>query len=168
MSTGPTPSVAASAAAAEAAAALLAHAREAVRALVSAEGALDRRLLEREQHAVHGLAWLATYVEALRQMQGWAERLEAGGGFGELERDLLAVAFGELLARILGGIPMSQGETLRLGALGLDPAAIQRFGTGTVGELIRMATRRPGGRVLPPRSRTAGSATGASATTRWS
>ena len=137
MSTGPTPSVAASAAAAEAAAALLAHAREAVRALVSAEGALDRRLLEREQHAVHGLAWLATYVEALRQMQGWAERLEAGGGFGELERDLLAVAFGESLARILGGIPMSQGETLRLGALGLDPAAIQRFGTGAVGELIR-------------------------------
>ncbi len=56
---------------------------------------------------------------------------------GELERDLLAVAFGEYLARILGGIPMSQGETVRLGAFGLDPAATLRFGQGAVAGLIR-------------------------------
>ena len=110
-----------SAAAVDAAAELLARARDAVRVRVSRDGVLDREALEREQHAVHGLAWLATYVEALRQLQGWAERLEAAGALGELERDLLAVAFGEYLARILGGIPMSQGETVRLGALGLDP-----------------------------------------------
>jgi len=127
----------ASAAAVDAAAELLARATDPVRGLVSVDGALDRELLDREQHAVHGLAWLATYVEALRQMQGWAERLEASGRFGELERDLLAVAVGEYLARILGGIPMSQGETVRLPALGLDPGPIERFGQGAVGQLIR-------------------------------
>ena len=36
------------------------------------------------QAAAHGLAWLATYVEALRQMLGWAKRLEAEG---RLDRD---------------------------------------------------------------------------------
>ena len=40
----------------------------------------DPALLEREQHAVHGLAWLATYVEALRQMQAWALRLAVSAG----------------------------------------------------------------------------------------
>ncbi len=137
MSIRPTPSLAASAAALEAAEGLLARATDAVRALVSSEGALDRRLLEREQHAVHGLAWLATYLEALRQLQGWAERLEAAGAFGDLERALLATAFGEYLARIRGGIPMSQGETVRLGALGLDATAIERFEQGAAAGLIR-------------------------------
>jgi (2S)-methylsuccinyl-CoA dehydrogenase len=121
----------------DAAAALQARAIDALRRLVSPGGAVERELLEREQHAVHGLAWLATYVEALRQMRDWAERLEAAGRLGELERDLLAIALGEYLARIMGGIPMSQGETLRLGALGLDPQSIERFGQGAVGELIR-------------------------------
>jgi (2S)-methylsuccinyl-CoA dehydrogenase len=119
-------------AAVDAAAELLARATDAVRTLVGRGGALDR-----EQHAVHGLAWLATYVEALRQMQGWVRRLQATGRFGELEEDLLTVAVGEYLARILGGIPMSQGETVRLAALGLDPAVIDGFGQGAVAELIR-------------------------------
>jgi (2S)-methylsuccinyl-CoA dehydrogenase len=126
-----------SAAAVEAAAELLVGAIGAVRQRVSAAGSIEPERLTREQHAVHGLAWLATYVEALRQMQGWGVRLAAAGGFGELERELLAVAFGEYLARILGGIPMSQGETVRLGALGVDPQAIERFGCGAVGQLIR-------------------------------
>ena len=116
---------------------LLDHATDAVRALVSRAGAPDPEVLAREQHAVHGLAWLATCVEALRQLQGWAERLEGAGTLGELERDLLAVAFGEYLARIVGGIPMSQGETIRLPALGVDPAAIEGFGRGAVAGLIR-------------------------------
>jgi (2S)-methylsuccinyl-CoA dehydrogenase len=120
-----------------AAGALLDHATGAVRELVSRDGALDPELLAREQHAVHGLAWLATSVEAVRQLDGWARRLDGAGSLGELELDLLAVASGEYLARILGGIPMSQGETVRLAALGVDPAASGRFGQGAVAELIR-------------------------------
>ncbi len=61
----------ASATAVERASGVLARATEAVRQLLSPEGTLDRQLLDREQHAVHGLAWLATCVEALRQLQGW-------------------------------------------------------------------------------------------------
>ncbi len=79
------------------------------------------------QHVLHGLAWLATYVEALRQMLGWARRLEADGRAGEMERLLLGAAYGEYLAQIGGGIPMSQGEIVRPGQLGIPAAEVARF-----------------------------------------
>ena len=79
------------------------------------------------QHALHGLAWLATYVEALRQMLGWARGLEAEGRLGEMERLLLEAAYGEYLAQIAGGIPMSQVEMVRLGQLGVKAADVARF-----------------------------------------
>jgi (2S)-methylsuccinyl-CoA dehydrogenase len=82
---------------------------------------------EGAQHALHGLAWLATYVEALRQMLGWARRLESEGRAGEMERLLLGAAFGEYLAQIGGGIPMSQGEIVRPGQLGIPAAEVARF-----------------------------------------
>jgi (2S)-methylsuccinyl-CoA dehydrogenase len=135
------PLLALTAAAVSAARDLLGCASAAVRAAVTRDGALDRGLLEREQHAVHGLAWLATYVEALRQMQGWAVRLDEAGSLRELERALLAAAFGEYLARIEGGIPMSQSEIARLAALGVDEGARARFAQGPVRELIRASAR---------------------------
>jgi (2S)-methylsuccinyl-CoA dehydrogenase len=110
-----------------AAEALLTRATDAVRAQVAPRGTLDPDLLEREQHAVHGLAWLATYVEALRQIHGWALRLREQGRFGELERLIVGVASGEYLARVAGGIPMSQGEIARLHQLHVDAAAIRAF-----------------------------------------
>ena len=94
---------------------------------------------EAAQAAAHGLAWLATYVEALRQMLGWAKRLEAEQRLTELERLLLTAAFGEYLAQIAGGIPMSQGETVRLGALGVRRTDMHRF-QEEVGELIDAGT----------------------------
>jgi (2S)-methylsuccinyl-CoA dehydrogenase len=74
---------------------------------------------EAAQAALHGLAWLATYVEALRQMLGWGRCLMASDRFGETERLLLSAGFGEYLAQIAGGIPMSQSETVRLADLGV-------------------------------------------------
>src|SRR5919106_4217473 len=123
-------------AALDAAATLLARATEQVRALVAPGGRLDAGRLERHQRAAHGLAWLATYVEALRQMHGWAARLAEAGRLGELEQLILEIAFGEYLARIEGGIPMSQGEIVRPGALGLDDDAIDAFRTAPVRALI--------------------------------
>ncbi|MBS0241652.1 MAG: acyl-CoA dehydrogenase family protein [Proteobacteria bacterium] len=79
------------------------------------------------QHSLHGLAWLATYVEALRQMLGWARRLQNEGRYSEIEGLLLDVAYGEYLAQIAGGIPMSQIETVRLGQLGVAAAEVARF-----------------------------------------
>jgi (2S)-methylsuccinyl-CoA dehydrogenase len=101
--------------------ALFADARRAVADRVSAGGA---RVLDREQRAAHGLAWLATYVEALRQMHAWAERLTSAGRFGETEELLVGIGCGEYLAQIVGGIPMSQGEIVRLSDLGLSTAAV--------------------------------------------
>ena len=90
-----------------------------MRDLVTEDGDLRPDLIDQEQRAVHGLAWLATYVEALRQMGAWAERLNGSGRFGETERLILKLGFGEYLARIAGGIPMNQVETIRLQDLGL-------------------------------------------------
>ena len=89
------------------------RARAAVAARVAPDGRVDPARLERHQAAAHALAWTATYVEALRQMRGWAERLEAEGLFGETEALILQIAFGEYLWQLYGGLPMSQGEMVR-------------------------------------------------------
>jgi (2S)-methylsuccinyl-CoA dehydrogenase len=107
------------------------HAKAGARAAVAAAGGVDGA-----QHAAHGFAWFATYVEALRQMQGWAERLEAQGKLGAFERLLLSAAFGEYCAQIAGGIPMSQGEIVRPGDIGIAQSDIGRFASGAVADLI--------------------------------
>ncbi len=95
-------------------------ARSSVRDLVSKDGRVSGGLIEANQTAAHGLAWFATYLESLRQMQGWAERLQADGKFGELEQLLHQIAFGEYLWQIYGGIQMNQGEMVRLQDMGLS------------------------------------------------
>ncbi len=115
--------------------AMLEAARESMAGLVADEGRIDPRAFEANQHAAHALSWLATYAEALAQMQAWAERLSGEGRFGEIEQLVHQIAFGEYLAQILGGIPMSQGEMARLSDLGLDGAifatpAIETLTTG--------------------------------------
>jgi (2S)-methylsuccinyl-CoA dehydrogenase len=95
--------------------------------------------LDAAQASAHGLAWLATYVEALRQMLGWAKRLKAEQRLSDFERLLLTAAFGEYLAQIAGGIPMSQGETVRVTALGVPRAELRRF-EEQVGDLIDTGT----------------------------
>jgi (2S)-methylsuccinyl-CoA dehydrogenase len=94
-------------------------AKDRVRARVTEAGKVSGALIEAEQTAAHGLAWLATYVESLRQMQKWAEGLQTQGKFGEIEQLIQQIAFGEYLAQIAGGIQMNQGEVVRLQDLGL-------------------------------------------------
>ncbi len=97
---------------------LFAAAAVEVKARVTREGRISAGALEEHQFAAHALSWLATYVEALRQMRTWAERLTADATFGEMEALILQIGFGEYLAQILGGIAMSQGEVARLSDLG--------------------------------------------------
>ncbi len=99
--------------------ALLETAKDCVREKVMVDGRASGALVEAEQTAAHGLAWLATYVEALAQMQNWAEKLNADGNFGEVDQLIHQIAFGEYLWQIYGGIPMNQGEILRLQDIGL-------------------------------------------------
>ncbi|MBQ0750805.1 MAG: acyl-CoA/acyl-ACP dehydrogenase [Roseovarius sp.] len=101
--------------------ALLERATASVRELVTVEGRVSGAAIEAHQTAAHGLAWLATYVESLRQMQLWAVRLDEKGEFGEVEQLILQIAFGEYLSQIAGGIQMNQGEMVRLQDLGLSP-----------------------------------------------
>ncbi|RAH99788.1 acyl-CoA dehydrogenase [Acuticoccus sediminis] len=92
---------------------VLALLRTRLEAAVAPEGRVDRRLADEHQILMHGYAWFATTCEALRQMHGWALRLDEAGAFGELERMILLAAMGENLAQLSGGVWMSQGEIVR-------------------------------------------------------
>src|SRR5262245_44773356 len=104
--------------------ALLADATAAVRTGVTVDHQMLDAVLDREQRATHGLAWLATYVESVRQLAAYAERMHAGGTLGEVEELLVRLGIGEYLAQIQGGIPMSQGEIVRPLDLGLAAEAV--------------------------------------------
>ncbi|WP_339855015.1 acyl-CoA dehydrogenase family protein [Roseovarius nubinhibens] len=111
-------------------------ATEALRGLVTVDGRVSNAAIEANQTAAHGLAWLATYVEALRQMQAWADRLTEAGNFGEVEALIHQIAFGEYLHQIAGGIPMNQAEVTRLADLGLGWDVLSGFQSDAVQTLM--------------------------------
>ncbi len=123
-------------AAASAAGAYAEAARAAVRARVTCEGKLDRRALDAEQHVVHGLAWVATYAECLREVRDWAHALDARGAFGEVEQLLARLIGAEYSAQLAGGLPMTQGEIIRPADFGLSSPPVSL--TGTQGEKTRI------------------------------
>ena len=116
--------------------ALLAEAAAAVRLKVTEGGKVSAAALEREQHAAHGYAWFATYVESIRQLAAYTGRMIEANRFGELEELLVRVGAGEYLAQVFGGIPMSQGEMLRLADLGLAEQKISARITPAIKTLI--------------------------------
>ncbi|MDH3240091.1 MAG: acyl-CoA dehydrogenase family protein [Alphaproteobacteria bacterium] len=77
--------------------------------------------MEAHQYAAHGLAWMATLIEALRQTAAWVETLGADGRLSELEELIAQAVFGEYLGQIQGGIPISQSELVRPADMGLTP-----------------------------------------------
>ncbi|AWI89020.1 acyl-CoA dehydrogenase [Methylobacterium sp. DM1] len=133
----PTDFVALAKDAAAGAKALVAEATARVKARVMGpEGKLDAGALEREQHAAHGLSWLATYGEAVRELAGYAERLKGEGTFGETEALLVKIGVGEYLDQMFGGIPMSQGEIVRPTALGFTSAELASLRTPAIDAAI--------------------------------
>jgi len=123
-------------AATQAVEAMLADGAAKVRERVMLEGEPVARLFDREQRATHGLAWFATYLEAVRQLAAYAERIYDSGRFSETEELLVRIGIGEYLAQILGGIPISQGEIVRPADLGLSAAALAARMTPEVDALI--------------------------------
>lgn len=115
------------------------RARESVRGMVSSDGRVSGALIEANQTAAHGLSWLATYSQSLKQMQRWAEALEAEGKFGEIEQLLHQIAFGEYLHQVAGGIPMNQGEVVRLQDMGLGWDALSGFQIPEIQTLMAQA-----------------------------
>jgi (2S)-methylsuccinyl-CoA dehydrogenase len=110
---------------------LLGAARESIAVHVVAAGKSDAAQAE-----THGLAWLATYVEALRQLAAYGERLNGKGRLGEMESLLIQIGAGEYVAQIAGGIPMSQGELARVHEMGIVGAEYDAFETDAVRTLV--------------------------------
>ncbi len=107
--------------------------------LRNGSGKLDPALLEKEQLAAHGFAWLSTYVAGLRETLGWTKRLESIGKLGQVEQRIATAAFAEYLNQISGGIALSQGEIVRPDDLGLEAADLAPIETPEV-----MAIRQSG------------------------
>ena len=115
---------------------LLKEAKGTVKSLVAKDGRISSSLMEQHQAAAHGLSWLATYHESMRQMQNWATKLTEAGEFGEAEQLLHQIACGEYHAQIVGGIPMSQGEIVRLSDIKISAATQQEYQNAAVMNLI--------------------------------
>jgi (2S)-methylsuccinyl-CoA dehydrogenase len=135
-------------AATEAAGTLNAQATEAVKAKLAPGGKVDNAALEREEHVAHGLAWISTYAEGLRQLADYAKRIEGEGRFGEMESLLSQIVAGEYLAQLAGGVTMSQGEVARLHELGVPESARETFLTDDVTALIQGVTTQMRARVV--------------------
>jgi (2S)-methylsuccinyl-CoA dehydrogenase len=114
--------------AAEAAAALVAELRGVVAGRIAPDGRLDRRTLDREQHAAHGLAWCAAYAETLRQTAAWARELDSRGEFGEAEALPAQLLAHEYLSQLAGGVAMNQGEIFRPADLGVGVGRLSPAG----------------------------------------
>ncbi len=145
--------------AAKAATILRDRAIEAVSAKVSSGGKLDNAALEREQRAAHGLAWVATYVEALTQIASYAKRMQDEGRFGEMESLLVQIGAAEYAAQLAGGVMMSQGEMARLYELGVKESDQAAFLTPSVRALMQSSTPETRARVVDLIKESQGTAT---------
>ena len=106
---------------------LLDAARRAVASVVTPDGKPEPALFDAHQFAAHGLAWIATYVEALRQTVRWGNALRAEGALGPTEAAILRIGFAEYLAQLSGGLPMSGSEVVRPADLGVPEEAVAAF-----------------------------------------
>ena len=96
----------------------------------------DKDGLNRHQFAAHGLAWVATYTQALRQTLAWVDGLNNAGKCTELEFLMADAAFGEYLSQLLGGIALSQGEIIRPSDMGMRETDLAGFDTPKIKALM--------------------------------
>ena len=111
-------------------------AKEQVSKLVLVDGKISKDHLNKEQHAAHGLAWIATYKETLREMLNWATNLESENRFTEYEKLILQFIYSEYLCQIKTGIPMSQLEFIRPKDLGLKNGLFNEIDNSSFNDLI--------------------------------
>ena len=114
-------------------------ARQAVAARLVRDGKVDRVEADVQQRALHGLAWIGSVAEAMRQAAAWGLALAQAGKLGEGESIALRIGIGEYLEQLTTGIAMSQNEIFRPAELGLradadrlrnDPPAAELLETG--------------------------------------
>ena len=97
--------------------------RKNVQGRVVVEGRAKSDLVNREQRAVHGYAWVETTYTALLSVQDWAKDLSDRSDLKAADAIALEIAFGEYLSQFVGGIPMAQNEFIRPADFGMGDAA---------------------------------------------
>jgi len=107
----------------EATAVYVAAVREQVQSRVVIDGRAKSDLINQEQRAVHGYAWIDTTYEALKSVLDWAVNLRGQGNLKDVDVIALNIAFGEYLSQMIGGIPMGQNEFIRPSDLSLSAQA---------------------------------------------
>jgi (2S)-methylsuccinyl-CoA dehydrogenase len=118
---------------------ILARGRARLTAKLMPGGKISGDAIDREQHAVHALAWFATYAETLKQLAAYASRMADSGNLGEIEQLIVQVAAHEYLSQIAGGIPMNQTEFARTGDLGLARSDLDPLYRGATAQLLDSA-----------------------------
>lgn len=103
-------------------------ARSSARRVIVISGRVDAVTADREQRLLHGTAWIATTQAALAATFDWAIQSHTAGRFTALEELVLRIGFGEYLAQLIGGVPMSQNEFVRPQELGLANEAVTLAG----------------------------------------
>ncbi len=91
---------------------------------------------DQAQRAVHGLAWVSTYVNALREIQHWVTRLRDAGNLSQTDQLIAAIGAGEYLSQLCSALPMTQLELLRPADMGCADAAAVLAATPAVRELL--------------------------------
>ena len=97
-------------------------------------GPIEPKRLIEHQYALHGFAWMVTYITALRELLNWAKRLNNKGLLDDLEILILQCGYGSYLKQLRSGIAMSQDEFARPNDLGIADAA--ELNTPAIDELI--------------------------------
>jgi len=108
------------------------RARSSAHEAVTHDGVIDARRFDSAQRRMHALAWIATAIEGLTQLERWCARLAHEGALSAGDRLVLCIGFGEYLGQILGGLPMSQNELIRPSDLLAEEAAAQLRGQAPV------------------------------------
>ena len=98
----------------------------------------EKKFVEEHQTFNHSLAWLCTYYMALERMQKWSLQLKLENRLGKIETIIHQIAFSEYLAQIKGGIPISQGEIVRLNDVGIDAENQPLFKNPDIEKLINL------------------------------
>ncbi|HEX7477519.1 MAG TPA: acyl-CoA dehydrogenase family protein [Polyangiales bacterium] len=88
-----------------------------LRAQVMDNGKLNRGKLEARQVAAHGLAYLATELEAARQLAAWSERVG-----GDYERRIATTYVGEVARSVASAIDLGACESVDIHELGVTDA----------------------------------------------
>ena len=104
---------------------------------------VSSELLNNYQFEAHGVAWIATYIESLRQMSLWSKVAKEENKFDTVEKLILQIGFGEYLSQLKNGIPMSQTEFIRLHDIGLSTEIINKFLIPEVEILIKFGNTQP-------------------------